>query len=69
MVYVQGRPLDLGLEGEDDLSHCEGELPCDHNNFVLLLYSTYGNNLNTSKVHSYIMLVWRLINVCDITFS
>jgi hypothetical protein len=52
MVYVQGRSLDLGLEGEDDHSHCEGNLPCDHNNFVRLLLYTYGNNLNTLEVHS-----------------
>ena len=30
MAYLQGgMPLDLVLEGKDDLNHCEGELPCD----------------------------------------
>ena len=25
MMYVRGRPLDLGLEGKDGLNHCEGK--------------------------------------------
>lgn len=37
MAYLQGgMPLDLVLEGKDDLNHCEGELPCDQKNYVPL---------------------------------
>ena len=44
MVYVRGRPSDLGLGREDDLNHCGGKLTCDHVKFVLLQYK-YGSNL------------------------
>lgn len=37
MAYVQeGRPLDLELEGADDLNRCEGKLLCEHKNVVFL---------------------------------
>lgn len=63
MAYVQeGRPLDLELEGADDLNRCEGKLLYDQKHVVFLPH-TYGYGFFEGPNNSCIILLPSLYQV------